>query len=85
MATPHEHMQAALEAIIAEGRDHTPDPIERAKWFEAALNDLQVMVGELAAARRAAVHEARQRMSAVAVAEALGVTRARVYQILDGR
>lgn len=66
-----------------------PDPIARAQAAAKRIEQARVVMGkEIAAAaadRRAAVLDARATMSAQEVADALGISRARVYAIAAGR
>ena len=65
------------------------DPIARAQAAAKRIEQARAVMGkEIAAAaadRRAAVLEARATMSAQEVADALGISRARVYAIAAGR
>lgn len=75
-------VQAASErALTAAAR--VTDPITRAQHLHEATEQARVMLAALAEARTAALREARQTMSVVELAAKLGVTRARVYQLLD--
>jgi len=61
------------------------DPIDRAKEAAAAIEKHREGMAEARAERRAAMTEARQTMSAEAIGEALGISKARVYRILSGK
>ena len=65
------------------------DPITRAQAAAERIEQARAVMGdEIAAAaadRRAAVLDARATMSAQEVADALGISRARVYAIAAGR
>lgn len=61
----------------------TSDPIERVRVASTEISALGAALETLATLRADAVRAARETMSAVAVADALGVTRARVYQLLQ--
>ena len=72
---------ATREAVQAGGT--ISDPIDRADAYEQALANTRGLTTELAAQRRAAIIEARSSRSVQAIADELGLTRARVYQIID--
>ena len=65
------------------------DPIARAQAAAERIERARAVMGDAIAAaaadRRAAVLDARATMSAQEVADALGVSRARVYAIAAGR
>lgn len=61
------------------------DPLERAEACDLASVAAAGIQVELKAFRAEAFREARQTMTVDEVAAAAGITRARVYQILDGR
>lgn len=61
------------------------DPVKRARALEQAGGNLRASQAVVAEARRAAVAEAKDASSAQSVAEEPGISRARIYAILDGR
>lgn len=61
------------------------DTIDKAKHAANQIEVARKAMTEARAERRAAVQEARDTMTAQAVADQLGVTRQRVYQILAGK
>lgn len=61
------------------------DPIEKAKHAADQIEHARQTMTEARAERRAALKEARATMTVQAVADRLGVTRQRVYQILAGK
>lgn len=67
----------------------TTDPISRAVAAADRIEQVRIEQGRAIAAaaaeRRAAVLEARETMSAQEVADALGISRARVYAIASGK
>ena len=81
LAEAIDHSAEALYQIVAD----IPDPIVKAR---AALNAVDQIQGRLlpdmVSIRRAAIREARQRMSAQELADRLGLSRARVYAVLAG-
>lgn len=83
-ATPSEQVDAATTAIVTAGRAIL-DPIERAFAYEHAIEKIRRdLTNAVAAARAEAVTEARQTRTIAQLAEQLGVTPARVYQIMKG-
>ena len=60
-------------------------PIERAKAAAEAIEAHREGMAEARAERRAAMTEARETMSAEAIGQALGISKARVYRILSGK
>jgi hypothetical protein len=71
----------AGHAAVREG-NRISDPIERAAAFEDAIVNTRRLTAQLASARRDAIVDARRTWSAEDIAERLGVTQTRVYQIL---
>ena len=61
------------------------DPIDRAKEAAAIIDASRKIMAEERAARRAALTQARETMSAAEIAEQLGISTARVYRILSGK
>lgn len=61
------------------------DPITRAKHAATKIEAARSAMSEAKADRRAALHEARQTMSAADIAAALNISTARVYRILSGK
>ncbi len=75
----------ALRAVDQHGTT-IDDPIERARMLSEAIEFANgELLGGLAVIRATALHQAREKMSAQEVAERLGISRARVYAIIDGR
>lgn len=70
-------------ANVATDADAMVDPLARARALNDEIAAVSDVLAELGLRRTAAVRQARATMSAVEVAAALGVTRARVYQITD--
>jgi hypothetical protein len=84
---PNEAAQVVRDALdtVADILEHITDPLRRAEACDlASVAAAQAQV-ELKAFRAAAFHEARQSISVEQIARACGITKARVYQILDGR
>lgn len=73
-------VRAAVTAVRAG--DEIADPIERAAAFEDAIASTRDLIAQLASARRDAIVDARRTQSADEIAQRLGVTQTRVYQIL---
>lgn len=71
-----------FEAVTAD-LTAIDDPVERARVASAEISAVAAVLEKLGQARIVAVREARTTMSAQAVATAMGITRARVYQLLD--
>jgi len=87
---PKEQVDAAIKAAgeaisLALDSDQLSD-IDRAKLAAYAVDQANVtLVPELVARRREAVRLAREAMPVAEVAEQMGLSKVRVYQILDGR
>jgi hypothetical protein len=58
------------------------DPLDRARVVNDEISAMTNVLHTLASFRAKAIREARQNMSAQEIADALGVRRQRVYQIL---
>ena len=61
------------------------DPIDRAKEAAAMIDASRKVMAEERVARRDALTQARETMSAAEIAEQLGISTARVYRILSGK
>lgn len=75
-------VQASKDAVrIAE---MLTDPIDRARSLEEAAANIPLLQRQLRLARAAAIREAIASRSATSVAAELGVSRSRLYKILEG-
>lgn len=68
---------------VSEIFDATPDAIHRAHLINNEIGAMNEVLARLGHLRAVAVRDARQGMSVQRIADALGVTRARVYQIVN--
>ena len=60
-----------------------PDPVAKARAALSAVDQIQDrLLPDMVSIRRAAIREARQRMSAQELADRLGMSRSRVYAVL---
>ena len=86
--TPAAPSDAITSAVVREiqAAEALSDPIEQALALEGVMNLLQErLVPRIAEARREAVAAAVRASGAQAVANQLGLSRARVYAIVDGK
>lgn len=61
------------------------NPIDRAKHAATKIETAREVMAEARAARRSALAEARATMSVADIADALDISKARVYRILSGK
>src|SRR5664279_4132714 len=81
LATAIDDSAEALYRIVAD----IPDPVAKARAALSAVDQIQGhLLPDLVSIRRAAIREARQRMSAQELADRLGMSRSRVYAVLAG-
>src|SRR5664279_5183995 len=81
LATAIDDSAEALYRIVAD----IPDPVAKAQAALSAVDQIQGhLLPDLVSIRRAAIREARQRMSAQELADRLGMSRSRVYAVLAG-
>ena len=79
LATAIDDSAEALYRIVAD----IPDPVAKAQAALSAVDQIQGhLLPDLVSIRRAAIREARQRMSAQELADRLGMSRSRVYAVL---
>jgi len=79
LATAIDDSAEALYRIVAD----IPDPVAKARAALSAVDQIQGhLLPDLVSIRRAAIREARQRMSAQELADRLGMSRSRVYAVL---
>ena len=79
LATAIDDSAEALYRIVA----NIPDPVAKAQAALSAVDQIQGhLLPDLVSIRRAAIREARQRMSAQELADRLGMSRSRVYAVL---
>lgn len=79
-------VKAAADGIYSALVTPDMDEVEKALLSAYAVEQVNAeLIPRLVAYRRGSVHQARQRMSVNDLAEKMGVTKARIYQILDGR
>lgn len=80
--TPAERIRSSIPVFVAPG--DIDDPIDQVRAYEAALEAVKDLQSALAGSRARAVKEARQTRTIAVLATELGVTPARVYQIMNG-
>ncbi|HEY5114229.1 MAG TPA: helix-turn-helix domain-containing protein [Nakamurella sp.] len=79
LATAIDDSAEALYRIVAD----IPDPVAKARAALSAVDQIKGhLLPDLVSIRRAAIREARQRMSAQELADRLGMSRSRVYAVL---
>lgn len=79
-------IQAAEDAIYAALMSDSLSEVEKASTAAYAYDRVnQALIPRLVEYRRGSVHQARQRMSVQELADKMGLTRSRIYQMLDGR
>ncbi|MGQ4397911.1 hypothetical protein ACN6K5_000913 [Streptomyces violaceoruber] len=79
------HLETARKAVLAE-LDSIPDPVQREAVAREALRDLVPALGRAVQTRRtAAVAELKEGRTLAQVGDLLGVSTARVDQILKGK
>lgn len=77
-------MQGGVYSLAMVDRDALraiPDPVERVRAVNTAIQELTTEVAELSTITRDAVREMRRTMSYGDIARALGVSRTRIQQL----
>lgn len=80
-----EHSILATEYLrtVREHLEEIPNAVNRARLLHEEITAIGDVIKELSALRRTAVTEARTETSTQAIADALGISRARVYKLLE--
>jgi transcriptional regulator with PAS, ATPase and Fis domain len=81
---PAATLFAAVEQVI-DAAAQISDPLERAAALEDAGANIPALAKAIRIARAAAIREAMETRTATAVAEELGISRTRLYSVLDVR